>query len=98
MLDQVVQGRGGLVPCFLVSLPERARISFARFVLPASATQVVLGLGILLGSLIAPAWAQETRPAAASQGERRVPEGLSFAHGLFRQRRFELAADEYRRF
>ena len=60
--------------------------------------QVLLGLGVLLGLLIAPAAAQETRTAAPSQVKQRVPEGLNFAHGLFRQRRFDLAADEYRRF
>ena len=98
MLDQVVQGRGGLVPFIMFALPERAGISFARCVLPGGAAQVLLGLGVLLGLLIAPAAAQETRTAAPSQVKQRVPEGLNFAHGLFRQRRFDLAADEYRRF
>lgn len=98
MLDQVVQGRGGLVPFIVFALPERAGISFARCVLPGGAAQVLLGLGVLIGLLIAPAVAQETRTAAPSQVKQRVPEGLNFAHGLFRQRRFDLAADEYRRF
>ena len=31
-------------------------------------------------------------------GVRRAPEGLIFAHGLFRQRKFDLAAEEYERF
>src|SRR5262249_39155704 len=34
-----------------------------------------------------------TRPAA-----RQVPESLNFANGLFRDRRYEMAADEYERF
>src|SRR5208337_3436121 len=80
------------------ALAERARISFARCVLPGGPAQVLLGLGVLIGLLIAPAVAQETRTAAPSQVKRQVPEGLNFAHGLFRQRRFDLAADEYRRF
>src|SRR5208337_4515018 len=80
------------------ALAERARISFARCVLPGGPAQVLLGLGVLIGLLIAPAVAQETRTAAPSQVKQRVPEGLNFAHGLFRQRRFDLAADEYRRF
>ena len=98
MLDQVVQGRGGLVPFLLFSLSERARISFPRRVLPVAVKPVLLGLSVLLGALIVPARAQETRSAAAGQRERQVPEELNFAHGLFRQRRFDLAADEYRRF
>ncbi len=98
MLDQIVQGRSGLVPFNLFALPEGARISFARRVLPGGAAHVLLGLGILLGSLIAPAAAQESRTTAPGEVNRRVPEGLNFAHGLFRQRRFDLAAEEYRRF
>ncbi|HMF36678.1 MAG TPA: tetratricopeptide repeat protein, partial [Isosphaeraceae bacterium] len=65
--------------------------------MPVGAAQAVFGLGGLLGLLVAPTAAQETRTAAPSQVKRRVPEGLNFAHGLFRQRRFDLAADEYRR-
>jgi len=98
MLDQIVQGRGGLVPFIVSALLERARFSLARRVLPVGAAQAVCGLGVLLGSLIAPAAAQDTRTTAPSQVQRQVPEGLNFAHGLFRQRRFDLAADEYRRF
>src|SRR5271157_6204228 len=98
MLDQIVQGRGGLVPFIVSALLEGLRFSFARRVLPVGAAQAVSGLGVLLGLLIAPTAAQETRTAAPSQVKRRVPEGLNFAHGLFRQRRFDLAADEYRRF
>src|SRR4051812_6021539 len=40
-----------------------------------------------------------TSTAAAQQGEtRRVPETLNFANGLFRDRKFELAAEEYEKF
>jgi TolA-binding protein len=42
--------------------------------------------------------AQEGRRAAEGDAARRVPEGLRFAHGLFRQRKFELAAIEYQKF
>jgi TolA-binding protein len=45
---------------------------------------------------VATASAQELRPGARS--DRQVPEGLNFAHGLLRQRKFELAAEEYQRF
>ena len=99
MFDQVVQGRGGLVPFLVSALPERARISCARRVLPAGeALAAGCGLGVLLGLLLGPAGAQETRAARPSQEKPRLPEGLNFAHALFRQRRFDLAADEYRRF
>ena len=103
MLDPGFQGRGGLVPFIKFALLERARISFARRLLPGGATQLVLGLSVLLGSQIASVVAQETRstaPARAtpSQVNRQIPEGLNFAHGLLRQRRFDLAAEEYQRF
>ena len=39
-----------------------------------------------------------SRTPSAHCAERRIPESLSFAHGLFRQRKFDLAADEYQRF
>ena len=40
-----------------------------------------------------------TSTAPAQQGEtRRVPETLNFANGLFRDRKFELAAEEYEKF
>lgn len=38
-------------------------------------------------------------PAPAQQAEpRRIPESLNFANGLFRERRYELAAEEYEKF
>jgi TolA-binding protein len=63
-------------------------------------------LGVL--ALVAmPTYGQESGTAGRSSessrpkggGEiRRLPEGLNFANGLFRQRKFELAAEEYERF
>src|SRR5690606_2207150 len=44
-------------------------------------------------SSVAPARAQ-----APSATPRRVPDGLNFANGLFRERRYEMAAQEYERF
>ena len=35
---------------------------------------------------------------AAGQAPRRVPDSLRFAHGLLRQGKFDLAAEEYERF
>ncbi|MGO9916113.1 MAG: tetratricopeptide repeat protein, partial [Isosphaeraceae bacterium] len=99
MLDQVVQGRGGLVPFIVSGLPERAGCSIPRWTVRGVASLFVMhGLVGWLGLSIAPLAAQETRTAPASQAQRRLPEGLSFAHGLFRQRRFDLAAEEYQRF
>ena len=98
MLDQVVQGRGDLVPCIVSALPERTRIAFAGRVMPGGTSLVLIGQCILLGLLNAPTAAQETRPAEPAQAKRRVPEGLNFANGLFQQRKFDLAAEEYRRF
>ena len=37
-------------------------------------------------------------PADAPAPARRIPEALRFAHGLFSQRKFDLAAEEYQRF
>ena len=36
--------------------------------------------------------------APAAPAAREVPEGLNFANGLFRERQYKLAADEYERF
>ena len=59
---------------------------------------LIRGLGLLTGLLIDPCAAQEVRKDTPAQVSRQMPEALSFAHGLFRQRRFDLAADEYQRF
>lgn len=42
--------------------------------------------------------AGQDAPADAPAPARRVPEALRFAHGLFSQRKFDLAAEEYQRF
>ncbi len=51
---------------------------------------------IAMSAFSAPAQqTQGSRPSVSSQP---APEGLRFAHGLFRQRKFELAAIEYQKF
>ena len=95
MLDQVVHGRGGLVPFIISPPPERARRMLARCALQYGALLIVVEL---LGVVSGPAATQEARRSEPSQTKRKVPEGLSFAHALFRQRKFEMAAEEYRRF
>ena len=54
----------------------------------------VLVLGLTALAVHRGANADEPAPAAA----RKVPEALNFANGLFRERRYELAAQEYERF
>ena len=49
-----------------------------------------LGLGLVVLLSIA--------AAAEGQAPRKVPEGLNFANGLYRERRYDLAAEEYERF
>ncbi len=51
-----------------------------------------------LGLVAIPALAQESQPRSASPSGRPIPEELAFAHGLFRQRKFDLAAEEYQKF
>jgi TolA-binding protein len=61
----------------------------------ASASPILLALlGFGLGP-VAESGGQATTPRAGSGS---VPEGLNFANGLFRARRFDLAVQEYRRF
>ena len=57
---------------------------------------VLLTLGVVATSCPHPTPAQDS--AARDASARRVPEGLNFANGLFRERRYELAAEEYERF
>ena len=59
---------------------------------------VAAGIIGLFGLLIGPANAQETTRQATSPRARETPEELNFAHGLLRQRKFDLAAEEYQRF
>lgn len=42
--------------------------------------------------------ASGTRTGTPGPGSRQVPEALNFANGLFRERRYEMAAEEYERF
>ncbi len=48
----------------------------------------------------APTTSRTAEPGGASRvaGPRRIPDELKFAHGLLRQRKFDLAAEEYDRF
>lgn len=67
---------------------------------PRRRDREVLALGVvLLGALAPGARGQEAAPArGAVTTSRPVPEGLNFANGLFRERQYALAADEYERF
>lgn len=56
----------------------------------------VLILGLQAGAIVS--LAQENPTAVQAPSPRRLPQQLSFAHGLFRQRKFDMAAEEYRRF
>jgi TolA-binding protein len=55
-------------------------------------------LFVFLGLWATRASSQDARTSAPASKMRRIPEGLNFAHGLFRQRKFDLAAEEYERF
>ena len=61
-----------------------------------AATQVISSTKTIVSS------SSTTGPANSSQGEpekpRRIPDALAFANGLFRQRKYDLAAEEYQRF
>ena len=69
---------------------------------PAGRARRALALGILVLSCSVPARGQGTSGEAAAPafgtGTRRVPEQLNFANGLFRDRRYAMAAEEYERF
>jgi len=58
----------------------------------------VLLLALALGSPAREVAAAQNVPADSPASARRVPEALRFAHGLFSQRKFDLAAEEYQRF
>src|SRR5690606_27413727 len=78
---------GGPVRAVLRS-PGRSRLA------PTLTVSVLLiGAGLLGPAADAPGQATAARPDSE-----RVPEALNFANGLFRARRFDLAAQEYRRF
>ncbi len=99
MLAFVVQGRSGSVPFDGSARPTHGRIPrTSRLVERRRIGLAIQVLGLLPGLLIAPVTAQEARKATPAQVKRQIPESLIFAHSLFRQRRFDLAADEYQRF
>ena len=86
MLDQIVQGRGGLVPFVMSAFAERPRTGGHD-----AGGHARLLLGCLARASCSDCWLLpqhhkkhgETEPA---QTKRKIPEGLNFAHGLFRQR------------
>jgi TolA-binding protein len=65
---------------------------------------LLLALGIMMAFGSTPARGRTQTPAgrgpdgAAAASERPIPEALNFANGLFRDRRWEMAAEEYERF
>lgn len=78
----------------LTSLPARAERDR-----PALFWLLALGLSAPLWIREAPAQQSgASEPARAEAGGRAVPEALNYANGLFRDRRYGLAADEYERF
>ena len=77
--------------------------------LPRAGREIVISAIFFLGtigSILLPhtIWAQERSPSAkapqSAEGARSepVPDGLNYANGLFRDRRYDLAANEYERF
>jgi TolA-binding protein len=75
-------------------------VRFSKPARPARSTIVrgalLLGLGIL--ALEPAARGQSPKQAPPRGSVRSVPEGLNFANGLYRDRRYDLAAQEYRDF
>ncbi|GAC1464825.1 MAG: tetratricopeptide repeat protein [Isosphaeraceae bacterium] len=61
----------------------------------------ILLVMLSMGTLVSPrceAQGEATRSGVSPGTSRRVPEALNFANGLFRERRYDLAAREYERF
>src|SRR5688572_18703138 len=56
----------------------------------------VMGAGFVLGGEAPSALAQD--PGAAPATSRTLPEGLRFGNALLRDRRYDLAADQFERF
>ncbi|MCA1686756.1 MAG: tetratricopeptide repeat protein, partial [Planctomycetia bacterium] len=69
--------------------PTRPRATGRR---PPTAALVPITLALLFAGVARPAWGQTPSPS------RKVSEALNFANGLFRERRYELAAKEYEQF
>jgi len=65
---------------------------------PGPLVVMALSASFALICLAGRAKAQDARAVPRASSERRIPEALSFAHGLLRQRKFDLAAEEYQRF
>lgn len=84
------RGRGGVGLAMVGGRPRRSRLVRFALILTAFAP-------IAFASAPAPATAQEASSEAPANA-RRIPEALRFAHGLFSQRKFDLAAEEYQRF
>ena len=87
-----------LHPCRSVRSLRQTRARVGGLILLAE--WVLLPCSIALGQNPAekPQDGAVPRSTAAPASARRVPEGLNFANGLFRQRRYDLAAKEYQRF
>jgi cellulose synthase operon protein C len=85
------------VPCISLEVQERTGRALPRLL-----RMGLVGIGLnVIGTLILLAstvWAQDTKVSSASSPSRRIPDELNFAHGLFRQCKFDLAAEEYQRF
>jgi TolA-binding protein len=68
-----------------------------RFAMPFGPARLAAALGVLtLFPLARPAPGQA--PTEAQAGARRIPDALNFANGLYRDRRYDLAAEEYQNF
>jgi tetratricopeptide (TPR) repeat protein len=70
------------------------------FPTPRPRASWLVGLALIAptASAPAPAEAQAPRPAAGRPEARTVPETLAFANGLYRERRYDLAAEQYELF
>ncbi len=65
---------------------------------PTAAVVLAVALGVIAAPATLTGKAQEARSSDAATQKRQRSEGLDFAHGLLRERRFDLAAQEYQRF
>ncbi|MFO0908660.1 MAG: hypothetical protein U0794_09920 [Isosphaeraceae bacterium] len=88
--DRSPQPQGAYGSAILGSWSHRGRASHRL-----AAALLALSMG---SSLQAQAPDTRTAPPSGEASSRRVPEALNFANGLFRERRYEMAATEYERF